>query len=573
MAEQSNQTVNAWQDDAFAGLTTAVMIVPQGMAYALLAGLPPILGLYASTFPLIAYALVGTSRQLAIGPVALASLLIATGVQEMANGAVLTDAQYLGYAVLITVAAGLCQIGLAALQLGNLVNLLSHPVVSGFTAAAALIIGASQLQHLFGFKIDNAGSAPETLYQVIIGIEKTHILTLIIGVVAVVMIVGFKRVKPKWPGALITVVSGILASYFFDFSAVGVSTLGTVPSGLPTPEIPSNLSVESLTIVAPIGLTIALIAFMESISAAKVYARANRYEISPGRELFAQGFANLTSALFGSYVVGGALSRTAVNAASGAKTKLAGVVTAAVVCIVLTTLTAPFAFLPKPILAAIILVAVTGLIDIAEMKHLWAMKRDDLALLALTFFATLFGSVVIGLLTGVLGSLLWLVFTTTRPNIAILGRLPGSRSYRCVDHFEETETFDRIVILRMDAQFFFGNVSYLKDTIYKIVDSNPKLVAIVLDASSINALDSTAVDTYEEIVLELRVKGVELVISHVKGSVLRVMKAAGLTETLGDGHIFYEVDDAVQAALRHREAVDKGIPVEDEDFGPSDMID
>jgi SulP family sulfate permease len=500
-------------------------------------------------------------------------LLIATGINEIAAGAALSESQYVGLAVLITLAAGAFQVILGCLRLGGLVNLLSHPVVSGFTAAAALIIGASQLEHLFGFSLPKGLSAPETFYYTATGIADTHGMTLLVGVLALALIKGLGRWRPTWPAALITVTLGIAAAYFLDLAAYGVTTLGAVPSGLPIPSLPEGLSWSTLDTVGPIALTIALVAYMESISAAKVYARANRYDISPSRELIAQGFANMGSALFGAYAIGGALSRTAVNAGAGARTKVAGVVTALVVCLVLITLTGPFAYLPKPILAAIILVAVMGLIDIAEMKHLWAIKRDDLVLLTITFFATFFGSVEIGLLTGIGVSLVWLVFTTTRPNIAILGRLPDSRSYRCVDHFEAAETFDRITIMRMDAQFFFGNVAYLKDTIYKHVDEHDGLVALVLDASSINALDSTAVDTYEEIVLELRGKGVEVMISHVKGVVLKVMRLSGLLEALGDGHVFYEVHDAVTAALRHRDAVDMGISIEEEDFGPSDMID
>ena len=224
-------------------------------------------------------------------------------------------------------------------------------------------------------------------------------------------------------------------------------------------------------------------------------------------------------------------------------------------------------------LAAIILVAVAKLIDIKEIRHLWKIKRDDLAILMITLCATLFISVEIGILVGVGASLLWLVVSTTRPTVATLGRLPETRSYRCVDHFENAETFERITIIRMDAQFFFGNVVYLKDAIFSHIDSEPNLVALVMDASSMNALDSTAADTFEEIIVELRAKGVEIMISHVKGSVLTVMQKAGLVDTLGEGHIYYEVEDAVQAALRHRDAVDRGIRLEEEDFGESDMLD
>ncbi|HAN31792.1 MAG TPA: sodium-independent anion transporter, partial [Myxococcales bacterium] len=555
MGQQMKALTEYWRQDLSAGLTTAVMLVPQGMAYALLAGLPPIVGLYAGTLPLIVYALLGTSRQLAVGPMALASLLVATGLQELGAAAGLEASELLGMAVLITLTAGLWQILLGTLRLGGLVNLLSHPVVSGFTAAAALIIGTSQLKHVFGFDVPGGRSVLETLSHIAAHLGETHLPTLVVGALAIGVLLGVKRWRPKWPAALIAVLAGIVASYGLDFAGLGVATLGEVPSGLPTPKLPEGLSVEALQTVAPIGLTIALIAFMESISAAKVYARANRYDISPSRELVAQGLANVTAACTGGYVVGGALSRTAVNADAGAKTRLAGVVTAVAVCLVLLVLTAPFAYLPKPILAAMILVAVAGLIDVKEFKHLWEMKRDDLVLSLMTFVCTLLISAVAGLLIGVGASLLWLVLTTTRPNIAVLGRMPNKMSYRCVDHFDDLETFDRITIMRMDAQFFFGNVVYLKDAIYRHVDNNTDLVALVLDASSINALDSTAVDTYEEIVLELRARGVEMLISHVKGSVLRVMKIAGLVDTLGEGHIFYEVQDAVGAALRHRDAV------------------
>lgn len=562
-----------WRQDLTAGLTTAVMLVPQGMAYALLAGLPPIVGLYAATLPLLVYAALGTSRQLALGPMALSSLLVATGIAQLGGAAELGADEYLGLAVLITLVVGMWQTLLGALRLGGLVNLLSHPVVSGFTAAAAFIIGASQLKHLLGFDVPGDGTVIQTVVHIGAHISETHLLTLIVGVAAIGTLVGIKCWFPRWPAALVAVVVGILSSYLFDFAALGVETLGDVPSGLPMPKVPEGLSLASVQQVAPLGLTIALIAYMESISAAKVYARSNRYSLSPSRELVAQGLANVASSFCGGYVVGGALSRTAVNAEAGAKSTFAGVITAVMVSLVLLMLTAPFAYLPKPILASMILVAVTSLIDVAEFKHLWVMKRDDLVILVITLIATLLFSAVIGLLTGVASSLIWLIITTTRPNIAVLGRLPNQTSYRCIDHFEDLETFERVIIMRMDAQFFFGNVAYLKDAIYRQVAENPDTVALVLDASSINALDSTAVDTYEEIVLDLRNRGIEVMISHVKGPVLRVLQIAGLVDTLGEGHIFYEVQDAVSAALRHRDAVEQGVSLAEEDFGLSDMID
>ena len=564
---------STWREDLSAGITTAVMIVPQGMAYAMLAGLPPIIGLYASTFPLKVYALFGTSRQLAVGPMALASLLVASAINQISAGAQLTEAEYVGLSILITLTAGSFQLIMGVFRLGGLVNLLSHPVVSGFTTAAAFIIGVSQLHYLVGFYTPAGASPFRTLVYLFDNLGKTNLASLFVGLGAIAIIVLIQKRRPELPAALITVVAGILGSYLFDFSSMGIATLGSIPSGLPRPAIPENLSMESLQMVAPMGLTVALIAFMESISAAKVYARQNRYTISPSQELISLGLSNLVASYFGAYVVGGSLCRTAVNASAGARSKLAGLITAIAVAFVLTTLTGPFSYLPKPILAAIILVAVAKLIDIKEIRHLWKIKRDDLAILMITLCATLFISVEIGILVGVGASLLWLVVSTTRPTVATLGRLPETRSYRCVDHFENAETFERITIIRMDAQFFFGNVVYLKDAIFSHIDGEPNLVALVMDASSMNALDSTAADTFEEIIVELRAKGVEIMISHVKGSVLTVMQKAGLVDTLGEGHIYYEVEDAVQAALRHRDAVDRGIRLEEEDFGESDMLD
>jgi sulfate permease, SulP family len=564
---------SSWRADTSAGITTAVMLVPQGMAYAMLAGLPPIMGLYAATVPLFLYAIVGTSRQLAVGPVALASLLVASGIADISGGAALTEGEYVALAILLTLSAGCFQLLMGIFRLGGLVNLLSHPVVSGFTAAAALIIGVSQLQHVVGFSIPKGLSPVATAFYIISHITEVHIPTLVVGVGAIGLIGGLQKWRPELPAALIAVIIGISTSFLFDFEALGIAVLGFIPSGLPTPAVPQNLSMETFELVAPMGLTIALVAFMESISAAKVYARQNRYDISPSQELIAMGLSNIGAAYCGAYVVGGALSRTAVNAASGAKSKLAGIITALAVTIVITTLTGPFAYLPKPILAAIILVAIVKLIDIQEMRHLWKIKRDDLALLGITFFATLLGSVEIGLLVGVGSSLLWLVISTTRPTVATLGRLPGTRSYRCVDHFKEAEIFEGVTIIRMDAQFFFGNVVYLKDAIYTHVDLHEDLTALVIDASSMNALDSTAADTFEEIIKELRAKRVEVMISHVKGSVLHVMEHAGLLDVLGKGHVYYEVEDAVDAAIRHRDAVRSGVPIEEEEFGESDMID
>ncbi|MCP4808874.1 MAG: sulfate permease [Proteobacteria bacterium] len=560
------------RSDAAAGLTTAVMLIPQGMAYAMLAGLPPIMGLYAATAPLLVYALLGTSRQLAIGPVAMASLVMAAGLNELLLAGAVLEENLVAAAILVTVVAGGIQVLLGLFRLGGLVNLLSHPVVSGFTGAAALIIGASQLQHVTGFEIPRGLSAFGTLAYAATNIGDTHVVSMAIGVGGIAFIAILGKVAPKLPAALIAVIVATLASWLLDFEGLGVSVLGAVPSGLPVPSVPT-MSWELVQPLLPLGLTIALIGFMESISGAKIYARQNGYEVDPKQELVSLGLANVAAGMVGGYTVGGALSRTAVNAQAGARTPMAGVVTAAAIGLTLALLTPLFHLLPRAILASIILVAVTGLIDIEEVRHLWRVKRDDLALLVVTFAATLFLTIELGILIGVGASLLWFVATSTRPEIATLGRLPGTTSYRSVEHFPEAEVFHRILILRMDAEFFFGNVAYLKDTLWKRLRQTEDPCALVLDASSMNALDSTAADTYGALIKELRARKVEVFISHVKGSVFKVMEETALIELLGEGHMFYEANDAVVAAMKHRAAVEDGLATDEEDFGPSDAVD
>jgi len=560
----------SFRSDLAAGLTTSVMLVPQAMAYAMLADLPPIVGLYASTVPLVLYALLGSSRQLAIGPMAMASLLFAAGLHEILPADVDVATQ-VATALLVTFAVGVIQIAMGVLRLGFLVNLLSHPVVSGFTGAAAIIIGASQLRHLFGLDVPRGGLL-ETLGFVGRNLSTVNGPTLLVGLLSIAIIVAVRRLAPRLPAALIAVLVGIALSYGLDLESMGVQVLGSIPSGLPTPRLP-DFDLLPLDEVVPLGLTVALIGFMESISAAKTYARQNRYEVYATTELVSIGVANVGASMVGGYTVGGALSRTAVNAQAGARTPLAGVVTAVAIAITLAFFTPVFAYLPKPVLAAIILVAVAGLIDVPEAIHLWRVKRDDLVLLVITFLVTLFGTIELGIVIGVLCSLLWLIFTTTRPEIRTLGRVPETRSYRCVEHFPDAETFRRVLILRMDAQFFFGNVVYLKDTLMDRLEGMDAPVAVVLDASSMNGLDSTAADTFGELIVELRRLEVEVFISHLKGAVREVMRDTGLLDLLGDGHVFYEVDDAVRAAVRHRDAVESGITRDEEDFGPSDFLD
>ena len=512
--------------DMSAGLTTAVMLVPQAMAYAMLAGLPPIVGLYASTVPLVLYALFGTSRQLAVGPVAMVSLLVAAGVGTMAPQG---SDSYLVYAILLAAMVGVIQLFMGVAKLGFLVNFLSHPVVSGFTSAAALIIGLSQVKHLLGLDIQRSHHVHEILLSAARQIGDVQPHTLAIGLSTVALLLLIKRVKPAFPGALLVVVAGTAAVAALGLDQRGVAIVGHVPEGLPGLALP-GLDWAAMRQLLPMALTISLVGFMESISVAKAFARKGHYEVDANKELVGLGLANVFGALVGAYPVTGGFSRTAVNAQAGARSGLAAIITAAIIGLTLLLLTPLFYYLPRAVLAAIIMVAVFGLVDVKELAHLWRVKRSDLALLLITFGATLALGIEQGIMVGVGSSLLAVILRTTRPHTALLGRVPGTHAYRNVARHEGAVTTPGVIAIRIDAQFYFGNVNFLKETVRTLEqDCIEPLKAIVINAASINQIDSSADSALHEIAEDLAARDVELYFAEVRGPVLDVMRRSGFT--------------------------------------------
>lgn len=502
--------------DVGAGLTVAVMLVPQAMAYAMLAGLPPVIGLYASTVPLLLYALFGTSRQLAVGPVAMVSLLVLTGVSPLAAPG---SAEYVGYALTLMMMVGVMQLGLGLLRAGFVVNFLSHPVVSGFTSAAALIIGSSQLKHLMGIDIPRSSKVHETVGNVVSHIGDTHLATLAIGAGAIATIVALRRFAPKIPGALVVVVLGTLAVVGLDLAAGGVAIIGNVPGGLPSITAPS-LSGDALSVLLPTALAISLVGFMESVSVARFFARQHSYRIEPNQELIGLGMANIGGAFFGGYPVTGGLSRTAVNDQAGARTGLASILTAALIVLTLLFLTPLFHSLPKAVLAAIIMVAVSKLFDVGEVKHLWKTDRVDLGLLVVTFAATLLLGIEEGILLGVAASMLVFMVRRTQPHYAVLGRLPGEGVWRNVENFPEAQPIPGLLALRFDASFYFGNVRFLQQRIEAEEGRSAEpLAGIILDMAAVNALDSSAATMLVDLARELDERDIRLLLASVKGPV------------------------------------------------------
>ncbi len=532
--------------DVSAGLTTAVMLIPQGMAYAMLAGLDPIIGLYSSVVPLIVYALLGTSRQLAVGPVAMVSLLVASGV-----GAIVTNdpVQYLAGAVMLTVLVGGLQLLMGVARLGFLTNFLSHPVLSGFTSAAALIIGMSQLKHLMGVNLGRSHYIHETAIEAISRAGETNLITFGIGAASIAVLMGLKKVAPRFPAALAVVVGSTLAVVGLGLDAQGVSIVGDVPAGLPSPSLPV-LDVEQMTALIPTALTIALVGFMESIAVAQAFARRHKYDIEADQELIALGGANLAGALFSAYPVTGGFSRTAVNDQAGAKTPLASILTAVVIALTLVFFTPLFHYLPKAVLAAIIMTAVAGLVDVKEVKHLWKVDRSDLVLLGLTFFATLAFGIEQGILVGVGASMLWFVHQTTRPHLAVLGRLPGTSVWRNIKRNPDAEQAPGVLAIRMDAPFFYGNTRYLKTNLASLeAEAKAPLRAIVLDTSAIGQIDSSAVAALRELATDLGKRNVALYLAGIRGPVRDAIERSHLHDVLPSNRFPLCVEAAVSEVV------------------------
>jgi SulP family sulfate permease len=548
--------------DLSAGLTTAVMLIPQAMAYAMLAGLPPIHGLYAATIPLLAYAVFGSSRQLAIGPVAMDSLLVAVGVGALASRG---SEAYVSYAILLAAMVGLMQIILGLARAGFLINFLSRPVISGFSSAAALIIGLSQLEHLLGIDLASSNYVHEPLIEAVRRVGETSLLTLAIGLCSVAVLVTLQKLAPKAPRALVVVVLGTLLVWSLQLDVSGVAIVGEIPRGLPRPSLP-RLDLAAARELAPTALTIAFVAFLEAISIAKLVASSNarpdpsgrKPKVEPNRELIGLGAANLFGSFFRGFPVAGGFSRTAVNTQAGARTGLAGIITALVVIATLLLLTPLFHYLPKAVLAAIIMTAVFQLIDMEMIKRLWKIERSELVMLLLTFAATLVLGIIQGIAIGVVASLLWFVTRQTRPHMAVLGRLPGTTVYRKLERFPDAIPTPGVLTLRFDSQFYFGNVEFLERTIEQLlaaaVERGESVHAIVIDGSAINRLDSSADTALQELVESLQSRGITLYFAALKGPVRDMMRRTGLHERLGEERLRLTVHDAVLAAERSPQA-------------------
>lgn len=554
-------------NDLFAGVTVGIMLIPQGMAYALIAGLPPVYGLYASIVPQIVYAILGTSRQLSVAPVAMDSLLVATGVSLLATEG--TDA-YIGFAILLAFFMGAFQVLLGIFRMGFITNLLAKPVISGFTSAAAIIIGLNQLKYLLGTEIEKSNQAFQLLVNAIKNLDQTHLLTLMIGLVGIIIIKGIKRLSTRIPGALVAVTFGIVLVYVMKWDQQGVSIVQNIPQGLPPFQLP-NFSMGQFAELIPLALTISVVAFMEAYSVAKaIEGKRKNYKVVANQELIALGASNLLGSLFQAFPVTGGFSRSAVNHQSGANTPLSSIISALLIGLTLLFLTPLFYYLPHAILASVIMVAVGSLIDLKYARKLWRENKLEFGLLLITFLVTLNFSMVPGIVSGVLASILLLLYRAAYPHIAELGRLQGQTEFRNIKRFTELEVWEEKAILRVDAPLTFINIQYVKSYIEDLLLSRPTIKTVILDAAAISQIDASAIEELSSLLHDFKHQDKVLLLTDVVGPVRDTLFQTGLIHQIGTANIFLTLNDALEAgnekeylrredALQHGELADKSL--------------
>jgi SulP family sulfate permease len=543
--------------DILAGVIVAVMLVPQGMAYALLAGLPPQVGLYASIAPLIIYGLLGSSRTLAVGPVAIVSLLVAAGVAPLAEPG---SADYVQLAITLAFLVGVIQLVMGLVRLGFLVNFLSHPVLVGFTNAAAIVIGFSQVKHLLGIKIPSSEQFYEQVALVAQNMGGTNWTTLGIGAGSMLILFYFRNnlagllkrlgvpeavLMPICKSApLVVVLLGTLLVSGLGLDAnAAVKIVGEVPTGLSGLTLPT-FDLAIWRALLPTALAISFVGYMESISVAKSLARKRREKIDADQELVALGAANFGATFLGGYPVTGGLSRSVVNFVAGANTGLASIITAVLIALTVLFLTPLFYYLPNAVLAAIIVVAVVSLFDWKTTKHIFAYSKMDFTALLTTFVAVLALGVEDGILVGAGLSLVLFIWRTSRPHIAVVGRIANTETYRNVLR-HQVQTWPEVIAMRIDESLYFANSNYLEDAILTELAEKPTANYVILIGSAINVIDVSALEMLEALTHDLRAIGVELHLTDIKGPVMDKLQKIGFIEEIGANHVHLTIHDAL----------------------------
>ncbi|XP_058761217.1 sulfate transporter 4.1, chloroplastic-like [Vicia villosa] len=551
-----------FQVDLMAGITVGVMLVPQSMSYAKLAGLQPIYGLYSGFVPIFMYAIFGSSRQLAVGPVALVSLLVSNVLGSVADT---SSELYTELAILLALMVGVLECIMGLLRLGWLIRFISHSVISGFTSASAIVIGLSQVKYFLGYDIDRSSKIIPLVKSIIAGADKFSWPPFVMGSVMLAILLVMKHLGKsrkylrflRASGPLTAVVLGTL--FVKIFHPPSISLVGEIPQGLPKFSVPRAF--EYAQSLIPTAFLITGVAILESVGIAKALAAKNGYELDSNQELFGLGVSNVLGSFFSAYPTTGSFSRSAVNHESGAKSGVSGIVSGILITCALLFLTPLFESIPQSALAAIVISAVIGLVDYDEAIFLWRVDKKDFLLWTITSTMTLFLGIEIGVLVGVGASLAFVIHESANPHIAVLGRLPGTTVYRNVKQYPEAYTYNGIVIVRIDAPIYFANISYIKDRLREyevVVDSATRrgpeverISFVILEMAPVTYVDSSAVQALKDLYQEYKLRDIQIAISNPNPDILLTLSKSGLVELIGKEWYFVRVHDAVQVCLQH----------------------
>jgi SulP family sulfate permease len=529
--------------DLIAGLSIAVIVIPQGLAYAMIAGLPPIYGLYAALVPQFIHGIMGTSRHPAVGPVALDSLVVAIALGALSLSGI---GEVVAAAIFLATMVGILQIIMGLLQMGVLANYLSRPVISGFTSAAAIIIGLNQVEHLLGLQIESSNQIQKMLLSVAQNFNETHLITVVVGLSAMSLILVTKKYFSKFPSSLLVSVFGVLLIWSTRWDLHGVEIVGHIPAGLPNFDL-FTVSPELMRDMLPFALTLAVIGYVEIISITKeLEEQEEKYFLKPNKELMALGTANLVGSFFQSYTVSASFSRSAVKFQSGALTGMTAVFSASIVGLTLLFFTSLFFYLPIAVLAGIIMVAVIRLINIRYAIDLYKTRRDEFFLLLITCLLTLFVGISQGILIGTLLSLLLMVIRTSKPHYAILAKVSGTNYYKNISRFEtDANIDDNILILRFDAQLFFGNRDYFRKIVFEEIEKKPNLKGFILVARGITYVDSSGLSTLSAMIKSFQQKGILFMVAGSIGPTRDLLQKSKLTDLIQEKNMFAKTADAV----------------------------
>ena len=540
--------------DLLAGVTIFAMLVPQGIAYAELAGVAAVIGLYTAIGALIGYALFGSSRRLMIGPESSSALLVATMVAPVAAGG--SPARFALLAALLALLVGTISLTAGLARLGFLADFVSKPILIGYITGVALIMIVGQLGKLFGIPISSENFF-RTIRELLTHLGQTSVVTLIVGLVLIAFILVLRRFAPRVPAGLIVVIVMIIVSALLHLDRYGVTVVGPLPSGLPQFGLPDLKFIDVWNLL-PSALILTLIVFTDAVLTARTFAEKHGEKVDASRELIGLGAANITSALVRGFPAAASQSRTVVDDVSGGKTQLVGIVAAALLALFLLWFTWVLASLPQVALSAIIIAAALNLIEVKPLRRVYSVRRVEFYLALVTFIGVLSIGILAGILVAVLLALVVVIGRISRPHDAVLGSVEGVDGYHDIEEYAHSETLPGLIVYRFDAPLFFANADYFLTRVQELIDAAvPSIEWLLIDAEAIVDIDVTAAEVLGKLQSELERKGTVLAIARASHPLQRMLMRAGLTERIGAEYLYPTVRTGVQAFVDQQERSDR----------------